>query len=64
MVTNDEFYETKFDAHKLIIEGKTEDMAREKYLDEEDGIYVNGFLMLPVEIINHMDNSIYSLKEL
>merc|ERR1711937_1084496 len=64
MVTNDEFYETKFDSHKLLGKTGRDTNIEEKYLEEEDRIYVNGFILLPVEIINQMDSSMHSLQEL
>ena len=64
MILNDELIDVKFDSHMLVGRTNRDTNIDQSYLEEEDRIHINGFVMVPVEIINQLDNSIYSLEEL
>ena len=70
MFVNDEvegshkLFENKLDSHILLGKTGRNTNIEEKYLDEEDRIHINGFLMLPSEILNHLDKSLFTLEEL
>ena len=54
-------YKVKIDSHNLLGKTKRDTNIDEEYLEEEDRIFVSGFMMIPVDIITKLDESIYNL---